>query len=704
MEQINLVNNLDLYVVLKQSSKLGNYLALLQTVVSQFNLNLSEEDSDTLKEFCRRFSQAVIKRWKNAKGNSETFKNKYGDWLALKVDWPSCVIVPQAAEDAITENQAPSTSQSVSVGTLTRRLSPRKPFADLSTKQKKRRIEEHNQQESDELAYATVSMLKKHGKENLAEVIDYLMKNPEEAARFLQIIKTKEHKKCTFTPEKALGLLLSLKLSKWQYITLRESSIREGAADIYPSYYKVQQAKLVCYPPKEAFTFTDTMAKVSLQALLDITVQRILKSLPDKPPHQSLNLLSKWGFDGSSSQRRYKQKMEEGKTDEAIFMTTLVPLKLTAAVGKEEMIIWENPKPCSTLYCRPVQFIFVKESELVVKNEMTKTEAQRKTLSPSKCADGIEVEHNLFMTMIDGKVCTYLSEARSSAACYLCLAKPSQMNDLDAVLRKEVSSDMIKFGLSPLHAQINSMECLLHIAYKQDLKIWSVKGEDNKSVVQQRKKQIQDRFREELGLLIDIVKQGSGTTNDGNTARKFFEFPERTATITGLDEEIVRRFAVILQAITSGENIDVEKFRAYTRTTAERYLQFYHWYYMSATVHKLLIHGADIIKESIVPIGNLSEEASEARNKDFRRYREHHSRKINRTSTNEDIMKMMLLTSDPYISATRPVMNRVQHKTKMRQETLDLLIVEPKQQDDIEFCDIDDINYDTESDESDVDV
>lgn len=27
-------------------------------------------------------------------------------------------------------------------------------------------------------------------------------------------------------------------------------------------------------------------------------------------------------------------------------------------------------------------------------------------------------------------------------------------------------------------------------------------------------------------LLIDIVKQGSETTNDGNTARRFFEFPE----------------------------------------------------------------------------------------------------------------------------------------------------------------------------------
>lgn len=87
-------------------------------------------------------------------------------------------------------------------------------------------------------------------------------------------------------------------------------------------------------------------------------------------------------------------------------------------------------------------------------------EAERKTLSPFKCDDGIEVSHNLVMTMIDGKVCTNLSEAQSSAPYYLCLAKPSHMNDLDAVLRKEASSDMIKFRLSPCHAQINNMECL----------------------------------------------------------------------------------------------------------------------------------------------------------------------------------------------------------------------------------------------------
>lgn len=181
------------------------------------------------------------------------------------------------------------------------------------------------------------------------------------------------------------------------------------------------------------------------------------------------------------------------------------------------------------------------------------------------------------------------------------------------------------------------------------------------------------------------------------------DFPEKTAVITGLDQELVQRFAVILQAITSSENIDVEKFRIYTRATAERYVELYGWYYMSATVHKLLIHGADIIKNCIVPIGILSEEASEARNKDFRRFKQHNSRKNTRENSNEDIIKMMLVSSDPFISSMRPKMRDCRRK-QLKKDTLDLFVSHPDES-DFEFCDISNYNHsDTESDESDVEV
>ena len=48
-----------------------------------------------------------------------------------------------------------------------------------------------------------------------------------------------------------------------------------------------------------------------------------------------------------------------------------------------------------------------------------------------------------------------------------------------------------------------------------------------------KKKEIQDKFKAKLGLDIDVVKDGSGNTNDGNTARRFFENEFTTADKTG---------------------------------------------------------------------------------------------------------------------------------------------------------------------------
>jgi hypothetical protein len=51
---------------------------------------------------------------------------------------------------------------------------------------------------------------------------------------------------------------------------------------------------------------------------------------------------------------------------------------------------------------------------------------------------------------------------------------------------------------------------------------------------------------------------------------------------------------------------------------------------MPASVHKILIHGAIIITEAMLPIGQISEEAQESRNKDLKQFREFHARKMSR--------------------------------------------------------------------------
>ena len=52
-------------------------------------------------------------------------------------------------------------------------------------------------------------------------------------------------------------------------------------------------------------------------------------------------------------------------------------------------------------------------------------------------------------------------------------------------------------------------------------------------MLEKQKKTIQTRFLNELSLRVDFSKQGCVTTNDGNTARRFFENQSKSAEIKG---------------------------------------------------------------------------------------------------------------------------------------------------------------------------
>ncbi|XP_050512019.1 uncharacterized protein LOC126888052 [Diabrotica virgifera virgifera] len=269
-------------------------------------------------------------------------------------------------------------------------------------------------------------------------------------------------------------------------------------------------------------------------------------------------------------------------------------------------------------------------------------------------SEEIAVSHVCVMTMIDGKVCNAITETASSQTCYICKATPKQMNDIEKLLKREVVQENLKFGLSTLHAWIRFFECLLHISYRLEVKVWQIRGSNNRAVFENKKRTIQQIFRDRTGLLVDIPKSGgSGTTNDGNTARRFFADPSLSSEITGIDKDVIMRFGIILRTLSCGYAIDVRAFEEYCLETAKLYVAKYSWYYMPSSVHKILLHGAIVIKEAILPIGQLSEEAQESRNKDLKSFREKHTRKISRISGNQDLLNRLLITSDPVISSLR---------------------------------------------------
>ncbi len=401
----------------------------------------------------------------------------------------------------------------------------------------------------------------------------------------------------------------------------------------------------------------------------------------------SAQLTSKWGCDGASGQSEYKQQPAElgNFSDKHLFMMSMVPIEMrnytlastssaasSSSGGCSSLTLWKNPRPSSTKYCRPIMFEYSQETKEKTTTEVANIEAQIQRLQPTTVTaygKSISVFHRLVMTMIDGKVCQALTDTPSASTCVVCHATPKMMNNLDAVRNRQEREDVFRFGLSTLHAWIRFMDCILHIAYNLPSVKWSATTKEQKDLKAATKARIQEEFRQETGLIIDVPRQGSGNSNDGNTARRFFANPEVTSSITGVNLGLISRFSVILQTIVSGGSVD--KFEVCAFDTANLFVNKYEWYYMPAYVHKILIHGASIIRAVPLPIGELSEEAQEARNKDYKNFRLHHTRKITRTKTNNDLFRLLFISSDPFLATLRYLPKK--NDTELCQAVKDLL-------------------------------
>lgn len=141
-------------------------------------------------------------------------------------------------------------------------------FNNYSDRHKNRITESlRNNYSSDELLHAAKFKCKTEGKNDMASILNYLIENPSEANRIKKTCEKNSIYLDTLSKNKALGMIISLKLSKYQYNTLRNSLLKDGI-NYYPSYYKIQQAKNDCYPAKESIHVTSSGAKIQLQALL----------------------------------------------------------------------------------------------------------------------------------------------------------------------------------------------------------------------------------------------------------------------------------------------------------------------------------------------------------------------------------------------------------------------------------------------------
>lgn len=627
-------------------NNINEKLQFLERYVLKFG-PFSDEDMKKIKQDLSRFKSEIKRRWTDSHYKEDLFLKNNDTWL------DGTFVIPKVA---------------------IRTGRPHKCFSELSERSKRRKTEDlRKHTELQVLTYATQSKLGETGKRDASSVLKEILTSPKRASKYKKAFSetTQQATPSQLTSIQALSMFVEADLSRRQYEIIRNTNKK-----LYPCYSVIQKSKQECYPNKESYRVTETCVEIKLQSLMDHTATRLLthieEVLPlDEEERRSLLIMCKWGCDGAQ-QAQFKQKFEcDSDSDANLFQSSFVPLRLICSTN--DKVLWQNPTPSSPRYCRPIRIRFIKETKDVTNEEINYVKNAANDLQKTEVKLGEKtylVKHSMMLTMVDGKVCNAATNTTSTMRCYICGLTSKDFNCLTK--KGDVKPEALDFGLSILHARIRFFESILHLAYKLPVKKWQLRTENDKTTAKQKKLDIQEEFRVKMGLIVDVPKPNFVNTNDGNTSRRFFADHELSAEITGIDVNFLYRLKVILEALSSGHKIDTEKFSIYAKETAEQYVALYPWHPMTPTLHKILMHGSEIIDKALLPIGQLSEEAAEARNKHIRLYRQNFARKFSREACNMDVMNRLLLSSDPLLTGMRPIPKK---KTKpFMKETIGLLL------------------------------
>lgn len=94
------------------------------------------------------------------------------------------------------------------------------------------------------------------------------------------------------------------------------------------------------------------------------------------------------------------------------------------------------------------------------------------------------------LIMVNGKICNPVTDKSSTLKCFLCGAKLKQFNLIDEMIKREVKTDNLAFGLSVLYGWIRFFKGLLHFSYKLPLEKWQVRGDFDTKIVSKNKLRI----------------------------------------------------------------------------------------------------------------------------------------------------------------------------------------------------------------------
>lgn len=378
---------------------------ILKTIKQKYgHINWEQEYEENIKSIILNFSLSLGKKWGKCNRNYKLFINQNAEWLKTPFKLPP---------------QSPKKDTSIKRGYVGR---PKKSFSESSKASKRRKIQELTKSYSAaELVYAAKIKLQKSGRRCAAELLNDILKNPSKAYEIRKSLQDMENtkKQASYTTDEALCFLLDNDLTKQQYINIRTSAQNRNCT-IYPPYSEIINSKKRCYP--DDLNITESTCQVPLQNLLNHTATRIIESLNSQTiatGMENVEMLCKWGCDGSSGHAQYKQKFDQSSsitvTDTDLFLFSLVPLQIRCAVNNNNIVLWQNPKPSSTRFCRPIKYCNKKETIASTMEEVNAIDLEIRSLIPTTVlyeGQELQINHKLIFSMVDGKVSKIVSNSK----------------------------------------------------------------------------------------------------------------------------------------------------------------------------------------------------------------------------------------------------------------------------------------------------
>ena len=188
MSFLGFSTNFDLFAALcSYEEGLPSDVYLFYTLKSRIVVKLCEAAETELKDWCYQFCNQIYDKWFQS-GCEITFQQNNLEWFNSEIRWPDCfercnIIHTTANPEYRIEETASTSKPDDSIAT-----------EDLSNHQKRKLIGElFASCSQNELLYSTERALQAAGKNNLAEIMTHLLKNPEKVSQVLNVIKKEQN-------------------------------------------------------------------------------------------------------------------------------------------------------------------------------------------------------------------------------------------------------------------------------------------------------------------------------------------------------------------------------------------------------------------------------------------------------------------------------------------------------------------------------